>query len=416
MNVGVVIDGRGTIPPDVASSMRALLKSFLKHKDVGDRFSLTVAGKPGGLLVDAEHFRHGPVTVAMTNVLTGSGPASPEGPVLGLVDAVETAVRNVQRTDDPTAPLGSSLVILVSSQPWGALTDPLSRIAHRSAVGGIPVTVVGLGDSVQLEEIERVTLSGQGNRRLLRSAAESDRLVERELSALSRVAARAARLRIRLAPGVKLVEVIGSSRLDETGAVQVRQAERSIDRRLSRNLGIEADRGEDEAGIQIVIPTYYAGDSHAFLLDVVVPGPGPVADVTLRYKDLVYLENGVARANLSLGTGTGTEGPMERNVLKNLLAIRLSETLKDAGRAILAGEDARAIALVRDFRALLESLGSEVAGFEQDPELRNDVAMLDEYLTLMRTAALQRGGPRGYLADSLQLAGYFRILSRSPSD
>jgi hypothetical protein len=39
--------------------------------------------------------------------------------------------------------------------------------------------------------------------------------------------------------------------------------------------------------MQIVIPSFFTGDSHVILLDVVVAGPGPVADVTLRYKDLV---------------------------------------------------------------------------------------------------------------------------------
>ena len=41
-------------------------------------------------------------------------------------------------------------------------------------------------------------------------------------------------------------------------------------------IGIETDRGLDEEGIQVVIPSYYADDAHVVLLDVVVPGPGPV--------------------------------------------------------------------------------------------------------------------------------------------
>ena len=103
---------------------------------------------------------------------------------------------------------------------------------------------------------------------------------------------------IRLAPGVQLVDVIGSQRLDEGRAQEVRDAEQSIDQRLSRNLGIETDRGLDEEGIQMVIPSFYADDAHVVLLDVVAPGPGPVADVTVRYKDLVHMKNGVARAHL----------------------------------------------------------------------------------------------------------------------
>ena len=41
----------------------------------------------------------------------------------------------------------------------------------------------------------------------------------------------------------------------------------------------------------------------------------PIADVTVRYKDLVYLRNSVARANLTLGRDTDPPGPLERNVV-----------------------------------------------------------------------------------------------------
>src|SRR6185369_2748520 len=114
-----------------------------------------------------------------------------------------------------------------------------------------------------------------------------------------------------LAAGVRLVGIVGSRRLDEAQAQRVREAERSVDLRLSRNLGIESDRGEDEDGIQVVVPVFRAGDAHVILLDVVAPGPGAVADVSVRYKDLVFLRNGVARASLTLPAGAPAAGPLE---------------------------------------------------------------------------------------------------------
>jgi hypothetical protein len=329
---------------------------------------------------------------------------------------LRSTLADLRRSDDPAAPLGSSLLLLVTSQPLGPITDTLTGIAHASAVAGVPVSVVGIGEQVQLDELERVTLAGQGNRRLMQTPAEAERLVERELSSLARVIARALRLRIRLAPNVKLIEVVGAERLDAAGAQQVRQAEKSIDRHLARNLGIEADRGEDEEGIQIVIPTFYSGDAHALLLDVVAPGPGPIADVSVRYKDLVYLRNSVTRANLSLGRSVEPTRPLERNVVKNYLAIRLSGVLKQAGRALLAGGDHETIALVRNFRALLESLQREVPGWQNDADLANDAGLLGEYLALLETGVLQQDEPRLYLADSLQLSGYFKTVPRSAAD
>ena len=65
--------------------------------------------------------------------------------------------------------------------------------------------------------------------------------------------------------------MLGSERLDNLAATRVKAAERSLDVRISKNLGIQQDRGDDEEGIQIVIPAFHAGDSHVILLDVVVP-------------------------------------------------------------------------------------------------------------------------------------------------
>jgi hypothetical protein len=418
MNIGIVLDLRGDIGPETAGAMRELVHAFLAAKDVGDHFSLIVAGKPGATWVAAADFRHGPITLALARLEGPAGePRTPKpAPTLGLEQALQHAIAETKLGDDPNAPLGSSLVLLVTAQPLGGSLPPLEAIAHRSAVAGVPLSVVGVGNGIALDEIDRLALAGQGNRRLLQAPPGAESLVARELSSLSRVIARALRLRIRLAPGVKLVEVVGSERLDRAGAARVRQAEKSIDRRLARNFGIEADRGDDEEGIQIVIPTFHSGDSHSVVLDVAVPGPGPIADVTVRYKDLVFLRNGVARANLTLGRDSASPGPLERNVVKSYLAIRLSDTLKQAGQALLAGQDARAVSLVQDFRELLAGFCSEVPGYQNDADLATDLAMLDEFLSVLGTGVLAQSEPRRTLADSLQLSGYFKTVPRSTTD
>jgi hypothetical protein len=228
---------------------------------------------------------------------------------------------------------------------------------------------------------------------------------------VGRVIARAVRLRIRLAPGVQLVDVLGSHRLDEARAQKVRDAEQSIDQRLSRNLGIAADRGLDEEGIQIVIPTFYASDSHVILLDLAVPGPGAVADVTVRYKDLVYLRNGVARDHLSLARGDDAAGPLERSVLKSLLAHDLSSTMDAAARDLDARDAGAAIDRLQSFKTLLTGLADLVPGFDSDPDLANDITMLDEYLALLKAGASQQDEQRRGLADSLRYAGRLKLLN-----
>ena len=408
MNLGIVLDLREKLTSDVAIGLRSLIDAFNKAKEPGDRFRLFVAGRSEDLVVDSKNFRHGYLKVTLDRLLAE---ATSSGKTVQIVDSVRSAIECIAGADDPDAPLGSSAVIVITPGAFGSATRMLAGLAHESAVAGIPVSVIGVGPDVELSEIDFVTLAGQGSRRLLEHASEAPKLVDRELSAASRAIARAVRLRIRLAPGVRLINVLGSERLDEIRAQQVRDAEKSIDLRLSRNLGIQADRGEDEEGIQVVIPSFYAGDSHVMLLEVVVPGPGPVADVTVRYKDLAHLRNAVGRASLGLGRDMRPIGPLERNVLKNLLSYRLSETLDEAGRTLATGDVARATALLENFQTLLEGLRLQVPGLDHDAETIQDIAMLDEYRTLLATDLSAQPQLRNHLSDSLRYAARLKLQS-----
>jgi Ca-activated chloride channel family protein len=219
-------------------------------------------------------------------------------------------------------------------------------------------------------------------------------------------------LRIRLAPGVKLVDVLGSRRLDAPQAARVREAERAIDRRLARNLGITADRGADEEGIQIVIPNFYAGDSHVVLLDVVAERPGPIADVTARYKDVVFLKNGVAHARLTIPAGERPAGPLERNVLKNLLAYELAREARRYGDYFEAGRTAEAAAMIARLKALVRGLRFEVEGWSTDGDLAADEAALAGYLRVLGSPQATDPVQRRYLADSLRYAAFSKLHSR----
>jgi hypothetical protein len=404
MNAGLVLDLRGEVPVEVAAAMRAVVDAFARARDMGDRFTLTVAGRPGGVIVPHGDFRYGPLRIAMDQLFAEN--ASQSGG-LSLPAAYAQAVAAVSAEDDPTTPLGSSVVILVTGQTLGHAASQLAGQAYASAVEGVPLSVVGIGSEINLDELDQLVLAGQGNRRLLYSPAEAEAMVDRELSAVGNVIVRAVRLRLRLAPGVQLVDVVGSYRLDEARAQEVRDAETSIDQRLSRNLGITADRGLDEEGIQIVIPTFYAGDSHVVLLDLVAPGPGSIVDATVRYKDLVYLRNGLIRDNLSLGRYEEEPGPLQLNVLKNLLAHRLGDYLDLAGSYVESASLEAAKTRLTEFRDLLRQLPIEIPGFEGDTDLANDIAMLDEYLALLESGVEQE---RERLAESMRYASRAKLL------
>ncbi len=407
MNIGLVVDAREPGDDRVYARVRALITALERIRQPGDRFSLTVAGPAGGMLVSPEQFRHGPLRVAMEQLFGDRTAAGAEG--IDLIDAVALASESVRQGDDPNAVLGASLVLLATGSSIAGDLEALEGLVHANAVGGVPLSVVRLSDRADLDDVDRLVAAGQGNRRILDTADQADALIDRELHAASRAVARAVRLRIRLAPGVRLVEVLGSHRLEVLQAERVREAEQALDQRLARNLGIEADRGDDEEGIQIVIPSFYAGDAHVILLDVVADGPGPIADVTARYKDIVYLRNGVASAHLTIDAGPAAQGPLERNVLKNLAAWELSRATRRASDTMRAGDVREVGALVATLRELIYGLRLEVASWSTDAELVADEAMLDDYLAVLESGAGADPVQRGYLADSLRFTAYRKL-------
>ena len=190
-----------------------------------------------------------------------------------------------------------------------------------------------------------------------------------------------------------------SRRLGEPQAAQVREAEVAIDQRLARNLGIEADRGDDEQGIQMVIPNFFAGDSHTVLLDVVADRPGPVADVTVRYKDVVNLKNGVAQASLALDDTRREAGPLERNVLKNLVAVEFAKQTRLASRELARGEFQQARMRIVQLREFVRGMRFAVAGWQSDPDLAADEDVLKAYVAVVSLGYLARLAERALASE-----------------
>ena len=417
MNLAVVLHVNDDTSDEVATSMRAIADALNAVRRPGDRFRLIVSGEPGGVIVDADRFRHGELRVALSRLFDADDEL--DGPEWDLFEALNKAIGLVAQDDDPKATLGTSAVLIVTGRGLESDQDRLNALAHRSAVAGIPVGAVAVGANVDPGQLERLTVSGQGRFGILLRPADAESLIDRELAAVSRAVARAVRLRIRLAPGVELVDVIGSHRLDERTADRVRQSEQSLDLRLARNLGITADRGEDEDGIQIVIPNFYASDEHVILLDVVASGPGPLVDVTARFKDLVHLKNGTVRASLGLERGPDVQGRRELNVLKNYLAHELSQRLRLAGRALTRGENTIAEGLLHRHELLLTGLARMLPTLANDPEIAADLAMLASYRNALARPEITPE-QMNWLADSLRYASGARLhtphtTERNPS-
>ncbi len=414
LDLAVVLDMHGTTAQQFDTEIRALLQALQEAKQTGDRFSLTIAGKPGGLMIPAGEFRHGPVSIAINQLFSDQD--TPSGNEWSLLEAITKAANDLNIESKADKALGTRQILLITGQPIQTDMQALKDTIHQQAVNGLMLSAVTLGGQTIAEQIDSLVLAGQGNRRTLLNVDDAKPLIEQELYSASRTVARAIRIRIQLAPGVKLIQVHGSERLDTRQIERVKQAENSIDQRLAENLGIVADRGDDETGIQMVIPAMSAGTSHVILLDVMASQPGPVADVRVRYKDLTKVRNSVTQAQLSIDSEQTAAGKLERNVVKNLLALELAERMTQASQRLAVNDLNGTKLQLQKAHQLVNELRQQLPGWRNDQELLQDEQMLSGFLTALRSPIIAQTQQREMVVASLQLAAYRKVTGPIESE
>ncbi len=412
MNIAIVADLRDSrAPVEERSLVREVLLAFQRAKEIGDRFSVTLVGPASTTYLKPEQFLHGQLTVALQNIAQQTNGA---GTVPSLSDAVESAVARVSEPDETDNILGSNEVLLLAPGALTADIEALEKVAHRSSVDGIPVSVIGIGTTATGKNHDRLALAGQGTRRTISNVGEAAEIVKKEIAVVSSTVARALRLNIKLAPGVKLVQVLGSSKLTSKQVDAAKEVEQSIDQRVQKDLGIVADRDTDDDGIQVLIPSFRAGDTHVILLDVVANGPGRIAAASLKYKDLIYLRNGTSNTVLSVPDANNAFGRLELNVIKNRLSFELSRVLFAASEAVSSGDAESAAARIEAFKTLVLGLESRFPGLTRDEDFKRDQNLLTEYSAVLRGLKLTDGQSKEFLRNSLALASKLKISPLPP--
>ena len=416
LNLAVVLDlGQQQAASEIKAESKALLSALLKTKQPADQISVYLAGPGGGQLISADDFRHGPIQVALDKVFADK--SATETIAFDLHQTLIAANTWLKTQDDPNAVLGSSAVLLVSANHDFAATAAIKSVEsliQQNAIDGITLSTVSLAGIEHRTQLEKLALLGQGHSRVLAGVQDAQRLINEELLVSSRAVARALRLQIKLAEGVQLIDVLDSYSLDEAQAQKVRDAEQSLDQRMSKNLGITADRDKDDDGVQIVIPSYFAGDTHVILLDVLVQNPGPVAEVSAKYKDLIYLRNATSQKNLHLNTGQNYWGPLQLNVMKNVLAHRLSQTVNQASQAIRSGDHVTAVLKLNSILELYQAMRQYIPAWKSDAEMIQDESIIKQYLQLLN--AQSSINPKQYqlIADAMSFMSWRKLISHSP--
>lgn len=401
LNIGVVLD-LANASDEAEASMRAVVAAMRSAKRAGDNFSLTVANGTGGQVVAPSQFRNGPIRVALDKLFAAE---ASEGPQFDLPEAIEAAARQVGSDDDPNAPLGRSMILLVTaSSSAQQIQQQVASITHANAAKGIGLSTIGLGTQVDDAQLLGWAGVGQGNRQLVLQASEAKAAVKKEFASAESVVARAVRLQVRLAPGTKLVEVVGAERLNAVQAHRTREAEKSTDRRIAKAQGIQTNREQDEDGIKIIIPRFLAGDSHVVLLDVIAEGPGAIADVTVSYKDLVHLRNGEAKTSLSLARGRNRTSALTRGVFRNYVGQVVAKKFEEAGALLSSENHSEAAHVLARLQDLLSALPSHHPWLSKDVAYSNDLQVVQRFRELLQNGLADAN--KRYVADSLTYAAW----------
>ncbi len=308
----------------------------------------------------------------------------------GLVAALAGAGDMLRRAagDEARVP-GSQTVIVLTRGGDATRVRAATRQVHALTLQGAVTSVIDLAPSGG--SWWSVASAGHGN--FHRATQGVEKAVEAELDSLSRVIARLLRINVRLAKNVEAVRIIGSRVLGQDEVTRVKAREVATDRNLSKTLGLKADRGEDDDGVQTVIPYFYGGDAHVVLIELWVDKPGPVADVTLRYKDMVALDNATARASVRLSSLPRPPTPAQAAVSANVRGFGFASRLSDAAGA--AGRGAGAV------RAVLDQAGQLATG--------SDSSVVSAY-----RRAVDSGIAPQLLRESLLLASQRRIGHSAP--
>jgi len=287
------------------------------------------------------------------------------------------------------------------------------RLARGAFEEGLTTTAIGVGLEFNEELMLEVARAGKGNYHFIQDAASIDEIFQQEFQALTHIVAKALRLRIKLHDQVQLVKIFGAQQLTAEEVEQVKAEERHIDRRVYEELGITPDRQKqpEEPGVKILIPHFYLGDSHVVMMEIAVPSGKrtlPVAEVFLKYKDLVFRKNREEKATVTISYTRSKEEmvrSIQRSVKKNLLGFQTGEVLIRAAALLDEGRNAEAVKLLDEHMVVLGVAAREW----QDQDLDHEAALLGQYkdfLARLGSTHIASSEAGRYLRKSLTYSGY----------
>jgi len=376
-----------------ADFVTGFVVDLLRRLGPADRLGIVLAGIGAPTFLDLSRLNTAQQHLAnRIDQLAAPSAQSPSD----LANAMQKAgvILDAASDDEATVPGTKTLLVLSGEHDQDRIVLA-AQAAHVLTVQGCVTSVFAL--DAEQSEWWQVANAGFGN---LHRITESQfaPAVEEEMQSLARVVARLVRVNVRLGKEATAIRVLGTRVLEQREVEEVKARELATDINLSKSLGITSDRGEDDDGIQTVIPYFYGDDSHVILIELWVEGPGTVADVTVRYKDMVNLDNATARTSVLLGARPQPPTREQILIARNVRGFQLAESLQKASDAVWRN----------DFGSALEHLGA-AKGRASDTNAM-DVRAIDSLRAMVEQGDWQNDtNRRATLQETLLISGQRRV-------
>lgn len=371
LSVVVVLDTSGSMKGELIDSARKAAISLVDRLDANDQFSLVTFSTAALTNIHMEQV--GPNRDAIKKTIE----SLQEG---GGTNISEGLKRGYEELHSKVVPDEAQRVtfLLSDGRANNGVTnqDQLAKLANDAFQDGIQTSSFGLGSDYDGPLMAQIAEEGAGGYYYLRDPAQIAPALSTELDKRLAPVATALEVRVRLRPGVDLMEVYGSRRLDARESAVVRNIEVAQDKQAQKG-GITSDRQDDlQGGMRFFIPAFARDEGHGILLRLRLPagvGNKDVGLVEVKYKDRVAKKNVSDEVPVKIAYATSdvdSAKTMDTSVQRTVQGFAAGQTLLQAARLVSTGRSKEAADLLVEREGILKQASTDLHEplFEKDAE------------------------------------------------
>lgn len=392
--VVVVLDVSGSMRGKLIQSARDAATALVDKLDAKDQFSLVTFSTEAHVLVPlgVVGAQRDKLKKTIEGITEGGGTNIGEGLNLGYAEAQKKEVKS-----DAV----KVVMLLSDGRANDGITDrrKLSQLSLRAFENGIQTSSFGLGSDFDGPLMSQIASDGAGGYYYLPDSSQISKALTTELDKRLDPVATAVEVRVRLKPGIELLNVYGSRRLTQEESSRVRAIEVAQDKATEKRDHIKANRKDDlEGGMRFFMPVFARDDSHSILLKLRVPegvGPKDLALVEIKYKDRVTKKNVTEEMPLKIEyakSDAESYASYDPSVRKTVQGFAAGETLTKAARLIADNRREEAVTLLTEREGLLWNASA----------MLNEPLFMDDAKRLARLRSHAEG--KGSMKDPLVLA------------